>query len=170
MAYPFEPIQMSLISGITIGIPSVILALESNNKRITGNFFINVISKSIPSAITIVLDILIVMLFSYIFKFSNGATSTMAVMLVAFTGFILLFKLCYPFTKLRISLYIFLVTVFVLCVFIFHSLFDLVLLTPFMMLTLLSLSILDVAIFTELSYFFDKKIEKYHDKIISKTK
>lgn len=170
MAYPFEPIQMSLISGITIGIPSFILALESNNKRITGNFFINVISKSIPSAITIVLDILIVMLFSYIFKFSNGATSTMAVMLVAFTGFILLFKLCYPFTKLRISLYIFLVTVFVLCVFILHSLFDLVLLTPFMMLTLLSLSILDVALFTELSYFFDKKIEKHHDKIISKTK
>lgn len=169
MAYPFEPIQMSLISSITIGIPSFILALESNNKRITGNFFINVISKSIPSAITIVLDILITMLFSSLFKFSQSATSTMAVMLVAFTGFILLFKLCYPFTKLRITLYTLLVIVYVICVFVLHSLFDFVFLTPFMMLTLLSLCILDIAIFSELSYFFDKKIDKYHDKIVSKT-
>ena len=93
----------------------------------------------------------------------------MAVMLVAFTGFILLFKLCYPFTKLRITLYTLLVTVYVICVFVLHSLFDFVFLTPFMMLTLLSLCILDIAIFSELSYFFDKKIDKYHDKIVSKT-
>ena len=170
MAYPFEPIQMSLISAITIGIPSFVLALESNNKRITGNFFINVISKSIPSAITIVLDILITMLFASLFKFSPQATSTMAVMLVAFTGFILLFKLCYPFTKLRITLYTFLVLIYVICVFVLHDLFDFVFLTPFMMLTLGSLCILDIAIFSELSYFFDKKIDKYHDKIIKKYK
>ena len=168
MEYPFQPIQMSLISSITIGIPSFILALESNNKRITGDFFINVISKSIPSAITIVLDILIVMLFSYIFKFNAASISTMAVMLVAFTGFILLFKLCYPFTKLRITLYVSLVSLYVLCIFVLHDLFDLVFLTPFMMLTLGSLCILDVAIFTELSLFFDKKIDKYHCRIIKK--
>ena len=168
MAYPFEPIQMSLISSITIGIPSFVLALESNNKRITGNFFINVISKSIPSAITIVLDILITMLFSSLFKFRIDATSTMAVMLVAFTGFILLFKLCYPFTKLRIVLYTLLIVIYTICVFIFHDLFDFVVLTPFMMLTLVNLCILDVAIFTELSFCFDKKIDKYHDKIIKK--
>ena len=116
MAYPFEPIQMSLISSITIGIPSFILALESNSRRITGNFFINVISKSIPSAITIVLDILITMLFSSLFKFSLTATSTMAVMLVAFTGFILLFRLCYPFTKLRVVLYTLLIVIYIICV------------------------------------------------------
>lgn len=168
MAYPFEPIQMSLISSITIGIPSFILALESNNKRITGNFFINVISKSIPSAITIVLDVLITMLFSSLFKFSPQATSTMAVMLVAFTGFILLFKICFPFTKLRITLYSLLVIAYTVCVFVLHGLFDFVFLTPFMMLTLASLCILDIAIFTELSYFFDKKIDKYHDKILRK--
>ena len=168
MAYPFEPIQMSLISSITIGIPSFILALESNNKRITGNFFINVISKSIPSAVTIVLDVLITMLFSSLFKFSPQATSTMAVMLVAFTGFILLFKICFPFTKLRITLYTLLVIAYTVCVFVLHSLFDFVFLTPFMMLTLGSLCILDIAIFTELSYFFDKKIDKYHDKILKK--
>lgn len=168
MSYPFQPIQLSLTSAITIGIPSFILALEPNNKKIIGNFFINVIKKSIPSAITIVLDVLIVMIFSSLFKFTTDQTSTMAVMLVAFTGFILLFKLCYPFTKLRLTLFIFLIVAFITCVLGLHSLFDLVLLKPFMFMFLGSLCILDVAIFTELSYLCEQKIFKYQDKIIKK--
>lgn len=168
MSYPFQPIQLSLTSAITIGIPSFILALEPNNKKIEGNFFINVIKRSIPSAITIVLDVLIVMMFSSLFKFTSDQTSTMAVMLVAFTGFILLFKLCYPFTKLRLSLFIFLILAFIVCVLGLHSLFDLVLLKPFMFLFMGSLCILDIAIFTELSYLCEQKIFKYKDKIIKK--
>lgn len=164
MGYPFEPIQMSLISAITIGIPSFILALESTNKRISGNFLINVITRSIPSAVTVVLDVLIVMLFSSLFKFNSYETSTMAVLLVAFTGFILLFKLCYPFTKLRMGLYTFLISMFVICVVFLHNLFDLVILSPFQILTMASLCILDIAIFSELSYFFDKKIRKIVNK------
>lgn len=37
-SYPFEPIQLTFISSITIGIPSFILALEPNNERISGAF------------------------------------------------------------------------------------------------------------------------------------
>ena len=92
----------------------------------------------------------------------------MAVMLVAFTGFILLFKLCYPFTKLRLTLFIFLIVAFITCVLGLHSLFDLVLLKPFMFMFLGSLCILDIAIFTELSYLCEQKIFKYQDKIIKK--
>ncbi len=49
--YPFEPIQLSLISTVTIGIPSFVLALEPNKERIKGNFFkkcnIKIITNSI---------------------------------------------------------------------------------------------------------------------------
>ncbi len=167
MGYPFEPIQLSLTSAITIGIPSFILALEPNNNKIKGNFIINVFSKSLPAAVTIVLDILIVMLFSFLFKLSNE-TSTVAVLLVAFTGFILLFKLCYPFNKLRLSLYIFLATLFSICVIFLHRLFDLILLSPFMILLMGSLCMLNIAIFSELSYLCDKKLLKYQRKKIKK--
>ena len=40
--YPFIPIQFTLTSMVTIGIPSFILALEPNNDRIHGNFLKNV--------------------------------------------------------------------------------------------------------------------------------
>lgn len=47
MPYPFMPIQLTLISMVTIGIPSFVLALEPNRERIKGNFLKNVISKAI---------------------------------------------------------------------------------------------------------------------------
>ena len=48
--YPFQPIQLTLISALTIGAPSLILALEPNKERIKGKYIVNVIRKSIPGA------------------------------------------------------------------------------------------------------------------------
>lgn len=46
MPYPFMPIQLTLISMVTIGIPSFILALEPNKEKIQGKFLKNVISNA----------------------------------------------------------------------------------------------------------------------------
>lgn len=55
--YPFIPIQLSLISLVTIGIPSFMLALEPNKERIKGNFLKNVISKALPTGLAVVFNI-----------------------------------------------------------------------------------------------------------------
>ena len=57
--YPFIPIQLSLISVVTIGIPSFILALEPNNERVKGNFLRQVISKALPSGLCVAINIFI---------------------------------------------------------------------------------------------------------------
>ena len=142
MRYPFVPIQLSLISSLTIGIPAFILSLEKNKDRIKGEFFINVIAKSIPSAVTIVFDVIIVSIVSYVFKLDFAYRSTMTLMMVAFTSFILLFKVCYPFSKLRLLLFSTMVSIFVICFIFFRSFFDLVLLSPYMILLLLVYSYL----------------------------
>ena len=49
--YPIQPSQLILIDYLVIGIPALILALESNNKRVEGNFLLNVIKKSLPGAL-----------------------------------------------------------------------------------------------------------------------
>lgn len=51
MPYPFMPIQLTLISMVTIGIPSFVLALEPNKERIKGNFLRNVISRALRNSI-----------------------------------------------------------------------------------------------------------------------
>ena len=63
------PIQLSLISLVCIGIPSFILALEPNKERVKGKFIGNVISKSIPTALTVILNIVIVLILN-IFSFA----------------------------------------------------------------------------------------------------
>ena len=49
--YPFEPIQLTLISSCTIGIPSFFLALEANHARVEGNFLINVLGVPFPERV-----------------------------------------------------------------------------------------------------------------------
>jgi len=60
--YPFIPIQMTLLSAITIGIPSFVLALEPNREKIKGNLFKNIlcIIKSAINAIKIIMKIALV--------------------------------------------------------------------------------------------------------------
>ncbi|MEG2351674.1 MAG: HAD-IC family P-type ATPase, partial [Bacilli bacterium] len=66
--YPFIPIQMSLISGLTIGLPAFILALEPNYNKIKTSFFINILSNSIPGGLTTVINILMLIGITSLFK------------------------------------------------------------------------------------------------------
>ena len=166
MNYPFQPIQLSLVSSITIGIPAFILALEPNHERIKGNFFINVLKKSLPGGLTIVLNVISVMIVAKIFHLSDDIISTMAVILVAITGFILLFKICYKFNILRKILYVVLIIAFLSCIIGLRQLFELVLLKPIYVVFIVLLSILDIGLFNFISNMCEKRIFKYKEKII----
>lgn len=52
-AYPFEPIQMSLISACAVGIPTFLLAQENNYEKIDHTFLRHVFMNAFPAAITI---------------------------------------------------------------------------------------------------------------------
>lgn len=166
MSYPFQPIQLSLNSLVAIGIPSFILALEPNRNRIQGTFIINVIRKSIPAALTIIVNIISVMVFTHLFHFSHEYASTMSVFLLAFTGFLLLFKICYPFNYIRGILFGSLIGIFLGGVVGLHKLFEIVLLTPFMFLFVGLLCLLDIPLFKVLTVLCEKKIFKYQERIV----
>ena len=52
--YPFQPVQMSLISTAIIGFPSFVLALQPNHERIRGSFLGNVLARSMPGSIAVI--------------------------------------------------------------------------------------------------------------------
>ena len=164
--YPFQPIQLSLTSAITIGIPSFVLALEKNNNRVKGNYLINVISKSIPAALTIVINVVTVILLTLIFHLTEREISTLSVILVAFTGFILLFKLCLPFNLKRIILYVFLIMIFLFSVIGLNEFFELVILSFPKFIFIGIMCMLDIALFTQMSIICEEKIFKNKDKIL----
>lgn len=123
--YPFMPIQMTLTSVFTIGIPSFVLALEPNKNRISGNLFFNIISKSLPCALTIVASILSIMVLSGVLVFNYTEISTLCVILTGFNGLSLLFSLCKPFNKVRKALFSLMTGTFVICLIFFTNLFSL---------------------------------------------
>lgn len=61
-AYPFEPIQMSLISACAVGIPTFLLAQENNFEKIDHTFLRHVFMNAFPPAVTITGCVFIIML------------------------------------------------------------------------------------------------------------
>ncbi len=112
--YPFMPVQLTLTSIFTIGIPSFVLALEPNDEKVKGKFLGKVIATSLPASLTIVINVLIIVLLSSILGLNEIQTSTLCIMMVGITGFILIFKLCIPFNLLRGSLLVFLILGFII--------------------------------------------------------
>ena len=90
----------------------------------------------------------------------------MSVILVAITGFILLFKICDKFNKLRISLFIILIILFLSCIIGMPNLFEIVILKPIYIIYITLLFVLDIGLFNFLYEFCEKKLNKNKDKII----
>ena len=162
LSYPFEPIQLTLTSVVTIGIPSFILALEPNNERINGKIILNVLKRSIPTALTIVLNILIISILPYIIRLTSDEVSTLCVLLTGLTGFMLLYRISLPFNVLRRCLFGFLIVLFSFGVIFLRELFSLTLLTPKLLILTLALFMIAITffnIFTDLFYKISKKIK-----------
>lgn len=114
--YPFEPIQLTLISSLTIGIPSFFLALEANHARVEGNFLFNVLGRALPGALCVVLSILYVNILSLFHTMSHDLMSTMCVLLTGASSIVVLYRVCTPFTKKRFLIFSIMTTLFVLAV------------------------------------------------------
>ena len=121
--YPFIPIQMTLISVTTIGIPAFVLALEPNDEKIKDNFFIRLIGRAVPAALTILFTIFMIIIIANIFNIKANEVSTLCVILTSFAGFNLLYRICKPLTKLRLVLIITLILFFVFGIVGFKNLF-----------------------------------------------
>ena len=123
--YFYLPIHLSLITTCTISIPSFVLALEPNHNRVRGNFMLKVVGKSLPAALTVVFNVVMIVLFRNQFSIDGNLTSTLIVIMTGTTGFIFLSRLCRPFNWFRGGLFFALVSLFVYIVMFQSEFFDL---------------------------------------------
>ena len=146
-AYPFEPIQFTLINAVTIGIPSFLLALEPNKERIRGHFISNVLRQALPGAAAMILGLLLLLPVSAFLGLDAVQLSTMAVCQTAFAGFLTLAKISRPLNVPRTVLCIAMVTVFCLAIVLFRDLFSLTVFTVPMAVALVPLLAAAAAVF-----------------------
>ncbi|MBQ9004671.1 MAG: HAD-IC family P-type ATPase [Eggerthellaceae bacterium] len=155
--YPYQPIQMTLISAFTIGVPSFVLALEPNRDRIKGRFLENVVVKSIPGALTVVLAVIAVNLWGYIGAGLDYAqVSTVCVLLTAWIGVNLIFRVSMPFTPLRIALIVFVIAGCIVGASFFSNLFSISAFTEAMWPIAIVIGIASVVVFNVLYNLFDR--------------
>lgn len=159
MPYPFMPIQLSLMALVCIGIPSFILALEPNKERIQGKFINNVISKSIPTALTTVCNVILVAIISWMFDIPVEIYSTMCVILTVITGFSLLVKISKPLNAFRTILIVCMILLFIVCFVVLKDWFSVVITDTYLVLTM-GLALISVALFMFWNFVVNKLFEK----------
>ena len=102
LRYPFQPIHLTMVGALTVGIPSFFLALEPSSERAKGNFLKRIILKAAPAAMGVVCCALAAMIANYLGT-PDEAASTMAVIGAGVIGLCNLILTCLPFSKLRFA-------------------------------------------------------------------
>lgn len=156
LPYPFAPIQLTLISGLTIGIPSFLLALEPNIKRVEGHFLKNVMRTAIPGGLLIVANILFVLIMGYVRNTPIEQTSTVATFVTAIVSFFVMFKISQPWNLYRASIFFGLIGAFLIAVFFIPNLFNIVKLNVSILLVLLGQGVASALLLGPLSAFIAK--------------
>ncbi len=95
--YPVTPLQISFLSAVTIGVPSLFLALEPNHALVKGKFMSNVFRAALPGGLTDLLIVLGAVAFYAVFEFTTDQLSSMSTILLVTIGLLVLFQVCKPF-------------------------------------------------------------------------
>lgn len=100
-AYPFEPIQMSLISACAVGIPTFLLAQENNYEKIDRTFLRHVFMNAFPAAVTITGCVFTVMLVCQEAYHSNAMLNTACVLVTGWNYMAALKTVYSPLSRYR---------------------------------------------------------------------
>ena len=156
LPYPVTPAQLSLVSTLTIGIPSFVLALEPNDSLVKGRFLPNVIYRALPAGLTNLFLVLIVLLFYLAFGVADAEMSTISAIVMGVVGLLMLHQTCKPYNALRKLLMIAMSVAMVVCVLFLKDLFTLAPLDFSSILVLVVLSLLAYPVMYVLSKGLDR--------------
>ena len=125
-AYPFVPIQMTLIGAVASGIPGVFLALEPNFKRVPKEFMKTVLKRAATGAATAFGGIMAVLIAGSAFGISAEECSTICTVYTGAASLILLLSTCLPLNKFKAAIVIGNTVIFSAAINLFDELFMLV--------------------------------------------
>lgn len=171
ITYPYRPSMMLLLEAFVIGIPSFMLTFEPNTKPIKGNFIPQVMKRSLPRALLMLVNVLIVIALnqsqsSQFITLSYQEYQTLCVLVLTYTGFLNLATLCFPPTLLKITTLIISLVCTVVAMVALPSLFSIYSSSFTVFVTFFAIMVASIIILL-LIKLNQKRIDKLRDKIIS---
>ena len=156
--YPFYPIQLSLISAICVGLPSFFLAIEPNYNKVEKGFLLKVFRNALPSAICVWLNILFLIMISYLFKINFDIFRLTIVAVTGYLNLRLLYNISKPLTTMRKILVVFCFLTFYILLIIFNKLL--------LLENINLLSFIFIAILIFFNIYVTEFLENIYDKFI----
>lgn len=123
--YPLEPIHLTVISSLAIGVPSFVLTFEPKYDRIKGKFLPTVLRRAFPGGLTNVFVVLICQAFMAVFGLPKEEVSTVCAAILSFVGLLVLFQVCKPFNLFRKCLWAAMAAGMVVCFTLLGDILDL---------------------------------------------
>ena len=162
-AYPFEPIQLSLISTCGVGIPTFFLTYEANFEQVKGNFLTTVLEKSFPFALTIAIGAATITNIGLYLGYDPLMLATICILFTGWNYLLALLKIYRPLTLYRrIVIYLTQLLYFALML-IGQPLFELTDISFNWLVVLLALIVYS-SLFIDFSSYLFKQLEKFYNK------
>lgn len=96
--------QLLIVEMFAIGLPSIFLAVQSNNSPVKGNFLKNALKSATPGAVGVVCAIVFSYMLSKPYGFTVPEIKTVVAITATFTILIVMCRACVPFTRKKIFL------------------------------------------------------------------
>ena len=120
-AFPFIPIQITLIDLVIEAYTSFFISFEPNSKPVKGVFLHTVLRNAAPFAIVIVLDIIFLTYMGPVLGIAQGPLVTIMYLLIGFVSILAVLEVCIPFNKLHAFLFSTTFVGFFVAVYLFRS-------------------------------------------------
>ncbi|WP_218673344.1 HAD-IC family P-type ATPase [Bacillus sp. CDB3] len=101
--YPFQPIQLTLIGSLAIGIPAFFLALKSNTDIVQKGFLKRILTSTIPNGVVLSLGVLVTFLLGHLKGVMLQEIETLVVIILGGGSFVVLARIIRPYTMLNVS-------------------------------------------------------------------
>ena len=153
--YPLMPLHLSVISALTIGVPSFFLAMEPNYERFSGHFLRGVLRRAFPGGLTNIFVVLMAQGFRAVFDLSAGQTATICAALLGTVGLLVLFQTCKPFDRFRQIIWLCMAVALIICFSVLAPFFELGGYDPESGMILAALILLTPTVFFAVQRIFD---------------
>lgn len=105
-AFPFLPIQITLIDLAIEGYPAFFMSFEPDGRKVKGRFLPSVLRRAIPNAVTTAIGVAVLFFVAPLFGISAEQTNTIMYLFVGIVGILAVFKACWRFNALRAFLFV----------------------------------------------------------------
>ena len=164
LLYPWQPIQISVVSGVMVGFPGFFLTMEKDTRKVSGKFLANVLFRAIPTAVLGLITSISAIELSKLFALPTNEISTIAFYVYAFSTYLMLYKACQPLTRRKKILLICMGIMTIMSGTIFSKIFMLRILSIKSLLLVIVIIALSIMLYIPLEKFSMKIFNKYIDE------